>query len=746
MKSTKQLWGILFLTFIASFAVLIWSGKEIYQEAPPIPEKIITTSGQVIYGPEEIMDGQQAWFLAGGQQLGSVWGHGAYLAPDWSADWLHREILELRNILSQDKYGKSFDDLSLEQQAGISALVKQEMRENTYNAETQTVTISDARAKAIEIVADHYIQLFGDNADFTSLREQYGMKENTLPSSEYRQQLTAFFFWSSWAASAERPNQEISYTNNWPHEPLIDNTPSASLGIWSIASVIMLIGGIGFLSWFYFRQEEEEEIIAPEKDPLFSFKNTPSMKAVIKYFYVVIALFGVQVLLGSLTAHYAVEGQHFFGIELSKYLPYSVVRSWHTQLSILWIATAWLATGLYMAPLISNYEPKFQKFGVNFLFYALLVLVVGSLGLGWMGTMQHLNPEMNFWIGSQGLEFTNMGRLWQYLLLIGLLLWVLLLGRALWPMLKTPSESRGIIALLFLSAICIGLFYITSLVWGSRTHYAIIEYWRWWLVHLWVEGFFEVFATVVIAIIMSRLGLIRSSSAYKASLLVTIVFLFGGIIGTLHHLYFTGAPTSIIAWGASFSALEVVPLALIGIEAVQTYRLTKHAEWMKSYHWVIMFFVAVSFWNLVGAGLLGFAINPPISLYYVQGLNLTAAHAHAALFGVYGMLGIGLMIFCLKGLMAGRYWNDRMLKYSFWSLNIGLAMMVFMTLVPMGIYQTYASVSKGLWFARSAEVVRSEFAEMLVWVRVPGDIVFAFGCVFLVIFAYQLLFKKTAQK
>lgn len=746
MKSTKKLWFVLLLTFVASFSVLIWSGKEIYQEAPPIPEKIATTSGKIIYGSGAVMNGQQAWFSAGGQQLGSVWGHGAYVAPDWSADWLHREILELRDILAKKKYGRLFADLPVEEQASIRAVVKQEMRTNTYDEATQTITISEERAEAMGIVADHYIQLFGDNEEYRYLREQYAMKEDTLPSLELRQQLSAFFFWSSWAAATERPNEDITYTNNWPHEPLIDNTPSASLGIWSIASVILLIAGIAFLSWYHFKEEEDEAAVVPEKDPLFSFKNTPSMNAVIKYFYVVIALFLVQVILGSITAHYAVEGQHFFGIELAKYLPYSVVRSWHTQLSVLWIATAWLATGLYIAPLISNYEPKFQRVGVNFLFFALLFLVVGSLGFGWLGTMQHLNPEMNFWIGSQGLEFTNMGRMWQYLLFIGLLLWLALLGRSLWPALKTPSKSRGIIGLLFLSAVCIGLFYITSLIWGSRTHYAIIEYWRWWLVHLWVEGFFEVFATVVIALIMSRLGLIRTSSAYKASLFATIIFLFGGIIGTLHHLYFTGAPTSIIAWGATFSALEVVPLALIGIEALQSYRLLKHAEWMKKYHWVIMFFVAVAFWNLVGAGLLGFTINPPLALYYVQGLNLTAAHAHAALFGVYGMLGIGLMLFCLRGLLKENYWNDTMLKYTFWSLNIGLAMMVFITLVPMGIYQAWESITKGLWYARSADVIRSDFAETLVWLRVPGDVVFAFGCLFLAFFAYQLLFKKSPQK
>jgi nitric oxide reductase subunit B len=258
-------------------------------------------------------------------------------------------------------------------------------------------------------------------------------------------------------------------------------------------------------------------------------------------------------------------------------------------------------------------------------------------------------------------------------------------------------------------------------------------------VHLWVEGFFEVFATAVVALIFTRLGLIRPVTANRAIVLETIVFLFGGILGTLHHLYWTGTPTSVIAVGAVFSALEVVPLALVGFEGWQSYKRSKAAPWVAAYRWPILCFVAVGFWNTVGAGLLGFAINPPASLYYVQGLNMTPAHGHAALFGVYGMLGIGLMLFCLRGLYARSLHADRYLGWTFWGLNIGLAMMVFVSLLPAGIYQAWASVSHGLWFARSPEIVHSKVMETLVWLRVPGDIVFAASGVLLSVYALKLL-------
>jgi nitric oxide reductase subunit B len=511
--------------------------------------------------------------------------------------------------------------------------------------------------------------------------------------------------------------------------------------MWSIASVILLIAGIAAMLWYHTAHADQDEPkAAPETDPLFNVKPTPSMRATKKYFYVVIGLLLAQVAMGSITAHYAVEGHSFFGVPLGEYLPWVVSRTIHTQFGILWIATAWLATGLYISPLLSGYEPPLQKLGVDVLFWALLFIVVGSTAFGWLGTLQHLGTGFSFWIGNQGLAYTSMGRVWQILLFIGLMFWLLLMGRALMPALKNrKTEGRGLIGMVFLSATCIGLFYASSLAWGQNTHYSMIEYWRWWLVHLWVEGFFEVFATAVIALIFARLGLIRMSTANRAIVAETIVFMFGGILGTLHHLYFTGTSTAIIAVGAVFSAFEVVPLALVGLEGWQTWRRTKAAPWVATYKWAILCFVAVGVWNTVGAGLLGFSINPPISLYYVQGLNMTPAHGHAALFGVYGMLGIGLMLFCLRGMSPRESWDDSLLAPAFWLLNVGLFMMVFLAILPSGIYQAWASVAKGLWYARSPEVVHSPLMQALVWLRVPGDLVFAGGVLYLGWFALRLL-------
>ncbi|MFN3239119.1 MAG: cbb3-type cytochrome c oxidase subunit I, partial [Pseudomonadales bacterium] len=466
-------------------------------------------------------------------------------------------------------------------------------------------------------------------------------------------------------------------------------------------------------------------------------RRTPSMRATAKYFWVVTLLFLGQMLLGIVTAHYAVEGQGLYGLPLVDYLPYVITRTWHTQLAVLWIATAWLATGLYVAPLLSGHEPKWQRLGVNFLFISLLIIVVGSFAGQWLAVHGFIDDlKVNFWFGHQGYEYIDLGRFWQIYLFVGLLLWVLLVLRALWPVFK-KTESNSLVFLVVVATVSIGLLYGAGLMWGQHTHISVMEYWRWWVVHLWVEGVFEVFATAIISTLFVRMGLLRVSVATTMVLFATIIFLGGGVLGTFHHLYWSGTPIAVLALGASFSALEVVPLMVVGFEAYNHARLEKQALWEEAYHWPFMFFTAVLFWNMVGAGLFGFLINPPIALYYMQGLNTTANHGHAALFGVYGMLGIGLMLYCMRGLTDPAYWNQKLIKLAYWSFNIGLAMMTFLSLLPQGLWQTYASVKHYYAYARSAEFMHSNLMEAFVWARVPGDVVFAIGVFAFVLFVYQ---------
>jgi nitric oxide reductase subunit B len=748
MRQYTRLWLALGSVMIVSFAVLGFYGYEIYRQAPPVPEQVVDSSGKVLFTGEDILDGQNIWQSIGGHNVGSIWGHGSYVAPDWTADWLHREAVHILDSWAQLEFRAPFVKLVSEEQAALKARLQARIRENTYDPETRKLTLFPNRVEAIEAISRHYTSLFMNDPAYKPLRDAYAIPANAIRDPERMRKLNRFFFWATWATVTHRPGENITYTNNWPPEELVANRPPGALLLWTGFSVILLIAGIGILTYYYAsrKEEEMEQESLPRKDPLLGLNPTPSMKGTLKYFWVVAALILIQVLLGVVTAHYGVEGSGFYGFPLAEYLPYAVTRTWHLQLAIFWIATSWLATGLFIAPAVSGHEPRFQRVGVNILFCALLIIVVGSLASQWFGVMQRLDLVTNFWFGHQGYEYVELGRFWQIFLVLGLFLWLGLMIRAILPAFKTQKESRHLLMVFLISSAAIALFYAAGLMWNRRSNLTMVEYWRWWVVHLWVEGFFEVFATVLIAFLFVRMRLLRAHIASVSVLFSTAVFLSGGILGTFHHLYFSGTPTAVLALGATFSALEVVPLVLVGFEAYRNLTLSRAADWIRAYKWPIYFFIAVSFWNLVGAGIFGFLINPPIALYYMQGLNTTPVHAHTALFGVYGNLGIGLMLFCLKGLAARNVWKDSVIRFAFWAINIGLAAMAFISVLPVGFLQTLASVEHGMWYARSAEFMQSELMQKLRWTRLIGDTIFALGTIALSIFIVGLKLGFSVRK
>ncbi|ADV51174.1 nitric oxide reductase, NorZ apoprotein [Cellulophaga algicola DSM 14237] len=728
----KKVWIAFSSVVILSFIALIWVGTEVYQTQPPIPETVtIKETGKTVFTKADIQIGQNVWESIGGMEVGSIWGHGSYVAPDWSADWIHKEAVFMLAAWAKKDFNSTYENLDVENKAALKARLIKDIKTNSYNPETGAITISAARYAAIRSNTAHYTRIFSEGY------EQYAIPEGALTDQVKLAQLNAFLFWTSWAASTNRPNENYTYTSNWPHEPLIGNTITPESQIWSGFSIVLLLLFIGALSYYYIRNHEKgDAVIHPKQDPLDTLVLTRSQKAVLKYFIVISLLIALQVVLGALTVHYTVEGQAFFGFDLSSFLPYSITRTWHTQLAVFWIAATWLATGLFLAPMISGKEMKLQVFGINFLFIALIIIVLGSMLGEWLGVHQFLDLTTNFFFGHQGYEYMDLGRFWQIFLGIGLVLWVLMVGRHVVFAIKKNDDSKHLLIILLISVIAIGMFFFSGLMYGENSSLPVINYWRWWLVHLWVEGFFEVFATVIIAFIFLRMKILSAKTAGKASIASATIFLAGGIIGTLHHLYYSGTPVQAIALGATFSALEVVPLTLMGFEIRENWNLLKSNEWMQKYKWPVFFFIAVAFWNMVGAGVFGFLINPPIALYYIQGLNTTAVHAHTALFGVYGLLGMGFIIICLR-FYSDRVWNSVKLKRAFWFLNIGLVAMVVLSLLPIGIIQAYTSITKGYSFARDAELLYSPTVQTLKWMRMIGDIIFSVGIFYFCWFTIQ---------
>ncbi len=735
-------WKLLLFVIVSSFAVLLYAGHRIHQEAAPIPSRVVSENGNILIEEGEIFAGQSVWQAMGGMEVGSVWGHGSYVAPDWTADYLHREAMLMLDAYAKQGAGMTYTELDNEQQAALRARLQRVVRNNHYDSHQGNLVLSRERADALTALRLYYADLFSKG------RSEFAIPAGAQTDSHKLRQLTSFFFWTAWAASTDRPEQSgVSYTNNWPHEPLVANTVTGSALVWTGVSIIVLLLGLAMMVWWRAAQPVHSKPLSPAADdPLLNARLTPSQRASLIYFGVVVLLFLLQIATGIITAHFGVEGDGLYGVPLSQWLPYVITRTWHTQLAIFWIATAWLAAGLFIAPSIGDGDPPCQRLGVHVLLGALVVVVLGSMAGQWLSVMHHFqNDTARFYFGHSGYEYIDLGRAFQIALFVGLWLWVTLVFRAVRPALRRKDDaSRGLLLLFIISAIAIAGFYGAALGYGQHTHLSIAEYWRWWVVHLWVEGFFEVFATVVFAFLFARLGLLEPKSTERAVVMASAIFLAGGIVGTLHHLYFSGTPAMVTALGSVFSALEVVPLVFIGYEAWDNLRLSSHQGWVQKYRYPIYFFVAVAFWNAIGAGLFGFMINPPVALYFMQGLNTTPVHGHAALFGVYGMLGLALMLFCLRAAAPDKRWNERPLKVSFWLMNIGLMAMVVLSLLPVGLLQTNASVNVGYWYARSPEFMQTPVMNALRWARVLGDTLFGLGAVAFIVFAISLLRKPTA--
>lgn len=703
------------MVMLFGFFVLGFLAYRTYTDEPPIPVRVTDPSGRTLFTHADILDGQEIFLRNGLMEFGSIFGHGAYLGPDFTTDYLHRAALFVLGFYRQAA--------SADAQAQTIA----DFKTNRYDPASGTLTLSQAETAAYEKLCSHYQTYFGQESS------HYGLRPYAISGTKRIDRLTAFFAWSAWAAAALRPGKAYSYTNNWPPEVLVGNRATADTVVWSVLSLIALLGGIGILlavfgRWGFLGWHGAEQRAISFKPPS-EVTLTPGQRSTAWFFLVMALLFLAQTLLGGLTQHYRADLSSFFGLHLNALLPFNLARTWHVQLAIFWVATSYLAAGIFLAPMIAGREPRRQHWLAYALLGALALVVFGSL-LGEMAGIQGWVSHSWAWFGDQGFEYLDLGRFWQILLTLGLCFWVIILFRGLRFRLRT--EHRGNMPwLFFFSALSIPAFYAVGLLARPNSDFTTTDYWRFWVVHLWVEDFLELFTTVMVAYIFVLLGVVRERVALALIYLDVVLYSAGGIIGTMHHLYFSGEPSIHMALGAFFSAAEVIPLTFLTLEAWSFLQLGARQGLRASapfpHYWSVMFLAAVGFWNFLGAGIFGFLINLPIVSYYEIGTALTPNHGHAAMMGVYGMLAVALALFCLRYIIPEERWSERAAQISFWSLNLGLAWMVFASLFPLGLLQLYHSVRYGYYNARTLKFLTSPTNALIEWLRLPGDALFIIG-------------------
>lgn len=731
LMKPKNWWLPFLLIFTVSISGLIFIGYQTYSEAPPIPD-FVDSQGQVHISQSDILAGQEVFHRYALMEYGSMFGDGALRGPDFTAQSLHILAESIKDFYLIES-PKEVSPLEI---AGIEAQVKTEIKLNRYDPETNQTHLSSAQIFAVSEVGSFYQKMFFD-PDFHEAFKPAGY----LTDTKEIEQLSKFFYWGAWVCSVTRPGENYSYTHNWPYDPEAGNTPTASTMLWSILGLFGLILGLGAVMYYYgqFEQLSDDyyskgasEMVTEAK--LRTFRPTPTQRATFKFFFVAILLFLIQVLAGVLTVHDFVGLTNFFGLDLQALIPVTISRSWHLQISLYWISACWVGISFFVLPLLGKGEPKGQLKLINLLFGIFFVLVAGSIVGIYLGPKGFLGG-LSRWIGHQGWEFVELGRVYQYMLLLVFALWAVIVYRGLKGVMdKTrPWELPN---WLVYAVVCILLLLISGFVASPETNFVVADFWRWMVVHMWVEAFFEVFTTIIVGYMMVMMGLVSRQAVTKVVYLAALLFLGSGLLGISHNFYWNAKPVATLALGSVFSTLQVVPLILLTLEAWRMQRMPqvlakKQEEFGRSSLFampgVFLYILGVNFWNFFGAGVFGLIINLPIANYYEHGTYLTVNHGHAALMGVYGNLSIAAILFAIRFLVKPEVWNPSLVKISFWSINLGLALMVVLDLFPAGIHQLFTVMDKGYWFARSQEFIGSAPFQTMTWLRIVGGSIFLLG-------------------
>ncbi len=744
-SSYKRLVKVLLTILVIVFSILLVGGWYIFKNEAPRPTKIVDQQGHTLVTKGELISGQAIYEKYGLTDYGSYLGNGSYLGPDYTAEALHHYLIGMRKYYAQDIYHKQLHKLNHVEIAVVKDKVMKEIRINRYSEKEDQLVLTPGQVYGLKYLQDYYKKEFVNNP------KQVGLNENMIKqfqNDDYMvagnkiEHLSQFFFWGAWLSSTDRPGKTFSYTNNWPYDVDAGNTlPSAGI-LCTAISVTLLIAGLAFIIYIQKRYEfdmkptyeSERELPKIEVDS----KITDSQRKVGKYLVVVMLLFLVQILLGELLAHYYVENK-FFGIEIQRLFPFNIVKTWHVQLVIFWVATTWLAAGIYIVPKVLGNEPKKQGVLVDILFWALIIVVMGSMIGEWSHILGWI--DSHWWLfGHFGWEYIELGKFWQILFIVGMVLWVIILCRGFLPAIRNKvqvnHDKRHLLTLLFVGAIAIPLFYLASLFIMPNSHVTFADYWRWWIVHLWVEGIFEAFAVVLIGFLMVNMKLTTIETTIRALYFQLILLLGTGIVGMGHHYYWQGDHSIWLALGSCFSALEVVPLCLLIWEAYTHYRLYKKSDIAFPYKGTFIFLASTGLWNAIGAGALGFLINTPAVNYFEHGTQWTAAHAHGSMAGVYGMFSIAIALYVFKNITKKEFWTpkvEKWIKISCWALNVGLAGMVFVTLIPVGYIQLKDGLEDGYWHSRLTSFYEQPLVKAIMWGRMPWDIIFTVGVIILVV-------------
>ncbi|PCR88762.1 nitric-oxide reductase large subunit [Natrinema ejinorense] len=708
--------------FVANLVAMGLGAWISHERAPPIPDEIRGPDGEAIVTAEHVQLGKKAFQANGLMNLGSILGNGSYFGVDLTADALALKAEFMREYYARQRGADTFEGLADDERAAVAERVERELDADAPDG--SVARYSAAEVHAHRRIRDRYVDRYHDGAP------ERGIPSGFVGSADHAERIADFACWTAWMAHTNRPGSDHSYTNDWPYVPATGNRrPTGQVLVWSTISVVLLIAGGGAGVWAYhsfdFAEPTTELVDVPAPDAV---SITPTQYAAAWYVPVAGALFVAQTLVGALLAHYYVERTGFYrigdalGIDVVSLLPFSVGRAWHVNLGILWITLLWLAGGLFLPGLFSDRDPPWQAAGTTALLAVLVLATVGAFAGVWLGTRGKLgSPEDGdrwWWFGSEGLEYLEVGRFWKLGLLGAFAGWT---GLVLRGVRQLDEPATGLGHFMTYAGGSIALMFAASMLYTPETNMAVTEFWRWWVVHMWVEGVFEFFVTAVISAALVSMELIEKGDAETAILFEVFAIMAAGIVGVSHHYWWVGLPDFWVPLGTTFSTLEFVPLVFVLYRSLGEYRSLRAQGESFPYTLPLLFILGSSVWNFVGGGVLGFFINLPVINYYEHGTYLTVAHAHTSLFGAFGLLALGLGAYILRVVTPEAAWDPAWFRGAFWLTNVGLVIMTVASLLPVGFAQLRTAYRDGYDAARSLEFYERDRIQTLLWARTLGD-------------------------
>lgn len=717
-------WTLLVVA-VLTFALLAWATVVTYRSAPPRPARLVAPDGSVVMTARDITDGKASFQRADLMDYGSIYGMGSYFGEDYTAEYLLRLGQLTNDNIALSRFGQPFAALDQDSRNSVQAAMRQQLKGIDLSRTDALVPAEVARAiRSLRVEISRALT----HHDFIKgWTQAYSLDERHAAKT------ADFLLYAALTTVARRPGSDVSWTQNWPYEPLVGNAPTTNTFGWTWASYCFTFLCFGIVLFVYHRYIRVDDL--GTMDPtLVRFRAlTRSQRKVGKYFLVVAAVLLLQIAAGAILGHYYTDRTSFYGIHFDDVLPFNFWRSIHIQAPIVWIGLSWIGAGLFLAPAISGREARGQGPLVDGLFWATVVIVAGALIGDYLGIMGVIENGW-FWFGNQGLSYLELGRFWQIGFFIGLVFWSALILRGLWPGLAALKRAArqfwtGRIRLehlIWASTTNIALLYAFGMIplFGVNPSFTITDFWRWWVVHLWVEQSFEFFAAAISAYLLMGLGLVSRQLAERSVHLELILIFLGGVLGTGHHIYWVGGPGMWVPVGSMFSFIEVLPLVLLILDAMEHHSLIRKQQRFR-YGLAYTYVLGSAFWNFVGAGVFGGGtLNAPLVNYYEHGTFLTLNHAHTSLFGAFGLLAIGLIYFCLQHAAAEQSrFSEKLGLRAFWLYNAGLVLWIALNFFPVGWPQLNAVYDRGLAYARSLEFY--DTTVLWQWLRFVGDVPFA---------------------